>query len=175
MRKTILLCGLFTFGCAVMLAAQTPEHKPAPAAPAGAAAAVEQPKPGQPAPPAPFSYDAEDRRDPFLSLLGRGNDPKTTVSRPSGVAGLLIADVSVKGIVRDKGGFIAMIQGSDSKTYIVRPGDRLFDGSVKSIVADKVVFSQDVSDPLSLVKQREVPKAVRPADGRGIPPESDNP
>lgn len=174
MRKTILLCGLFTFGCALGLAAQTPQEKPA-AAPAAPAGAVEQPKPNQPAPPAPFSYDPEGRRDPFLSLLGRGNNPTTTVSRPSGVAGLLISDVSVKGIVRDKGGFIAMIQGSDSKTYIVRPGDRLFDGSVKSIVADKVVFSQDVSDPLSLVKQREVPKAVRPADGRGSPPDFDNP
>jgi Tfp pilus assembly protein PilP len=174
MRKTILLCGLFTFGCALMLAAQTPETKPTPAAP-GVAGAVEQPKGAQPAPPAPFSYEAEGRRDPFLSLLGRGNDPKTTASRPAGVAGLLIAEVTVKGIVRDKGGFIAMIQGSDSKTFIVRTGDRLFDGSVKSIVADKVVFSQDVSDPLSLVKQREVPKAVRPADGRGTPPDSDNP
>lgn len=169
--KTILLCGLFTFGGALMLAAQTP----APAAPAAPAGQVEQPKPGQPAAPAPFSYEPEDRRDPFLSLLGRGNNPTTTVSRPSGVAGLLIADVSVKGIVRDKGGFIAMIQGADSKTYIVRPGDRLFDGSVKSIVADKVVFSQDVSDPLSLVKQREIPKAVRPADGRGTSHELDNP
>jgi Tfp pilus assembly protein PilP len=171
MRKTILLCGAFTFGCAVMLSAQTPPQKPA--APAAAPAApVEQPKAGQPAPP-PFSYDAEGRRDPFLSLLGRGNNPTTTGSRPSGVAGLLISDVSVKGIVRDKGGFIAMIQGADSKTYIVRAGDHLFDGSVKSIVADKVVFSQDVSDPLSLVKQREVPKAVRPADGRA--PDFDNP
>ena len=175
MRKTILLCGLFTFGCALMLAAQTPETKPAPAPPAAAAGAVEQPAAASPSGPVPFSYDPEGRRDPFLSLLGRGNDPKTMVSRPSGVAGLMIEDVTVKGIVRDKGSFIAMIQGGDSKTYIVRPGDRLFDGSVKSIVADKVVFSQDVSDPLSLVKQREVPKAVRPADGRGISPGFDNP
>ena len=171
MRRTILLCGLFMFGCALMLSAQTPQQKPA--APAAApAGAVEPPKTGQPA-PAPFSYEPEGRRDPFLSLLGRGNNPTMTVSRPSGVAGLLISDVSVKGIVRDKGGFIAMIQGSDSKTYIVRPGDHLFDGSVKSIVADKVVFSQDVTDPLSLVKQREVPKAVRPAEGRA--PDFDNP
>ena len=175
MRKTFLLCGLVTLGCASMLSAQTPETKPAPAPATPAAGAVEQPKPGQPAAPAPFSYEAEGRRDPFLSLLGRGNEPKSSASRPSGVAGLLIAEVTVKGIVRDKGGFIAMIQAGDNKAYIVRPGDRLFDGSVKSIVADKVVFSQDVSDPLSLVKQREVPKAVRPADGSGNPPEFENP
>jgi len=36
---------------------------------------------------------------------------------------------------------------------------------VKSITADTVVFSEDVNDPLSMVKQKEVRKAVRPADG----------
>jgi len=43
----------------------------------------------------------------------------------------------------------------------------LADGSVKTITQDGVVFSQDVHDPLSLVKQREVPKRVRATDGRG--------
>ena len=39
------------------------------------------------------------------------------------------------------------------------------DGTVKSIVADAVVFSQDVNDPLSLVKQKEIRKALRSAEG----------
>ncbi len=38
---------------------------------------------------------------------------------------------------------------------------------MKSINQEKVIFSQDVNDPLSLVKQREVPKPVRQAEGRG--------
>ena len=38
----------------------------------------------------------------------------------------------------------------------------MFDGSVKAITPDTVVFSQDVNDPLSLVKQREVRKSIRP-------------
>jgi hypothetical protein len=40
------------------------------------------------------------------------------------------------------------------------------DGSVKAITNDSVVFAQDVNDPLSMVKQKEVRKTVRPADGR---------
>ena len=136
---------------------------PPPAAPAAPTTAAAAPTPVEP--PVGFTYDAEGRRDPFLSLLGRGNDPRTTTARPAGVPGLLIADVTVKGIVRNRGGFIAMIAGSDNKTYIVRPGDKLYDGSVKSIVQDKVIFSQDVNDPLSLVKQREIPKPVRQAEG----------
>jgi type IV pilus assembly protein PilP len=138
--------------------------QPAPAQPqAPAAQPVEAAKPG-------YSYDPEGRRDPFQSLLGRGNDPQANANRPSGVAGLLISDVSVKGILRDRTGFVAMIQAPEGKTFLVKAGDKLFDGKVKAISQDKVIFSQDVNDPLSLVKQREIPKAVRPADGRGASP-----
>ena len=79
--------------------------------------------------------------------------------------GVLIAEVTVKGIVRDRSGFIAMIQGTGTKTFIVRAGEKLMDGTVKAITADSVVFSQDVNDPLSMVKQKEVRKTVRSADG----------
>lgn len=163
----------FTSFFAVAVAGQAAGQSTAapPQAPASAAAPAEAaPAPMEASGGMGFAYDPEGRRDPFLSLLGRGNDPRTATARPPGVAGLLIADVTVKGILRDKAGFVAMIQSPDSKTYIVRPGDRLFDGSVKSIVQDKVVFSQDVNDPLSLVKQREIPKAVRSAEGRGASP-----
>ena len=54
-----------------------------------------------------------------------------------------------------------MLQGSDRKTYIVRPGDKLFDATVRSISESDVVFLQQVSDPLSLEKQREVRKGLR--------------
>ena len=58
-----------------------------------------------------------------------------------------------------------MIQGPDNKTYVVKAGDRLMDGTVKSIVQDAVVFSQDVNDPLSLVKQKEIRKSLRSTEG----------
>jgi hypothetical protein len=53
------------------------------------------------------------------------------------------------------------VQGPDKKTYAVRQGQRLLDGTVKSITQDAVVFSQDVNDPLSTVKQKEVRKTLR--------------
>jgi type IV pilus assembly protein PilP len=135
--------------------------KPAPAP----VPAAEQPAVVSPEPPAPFTYNPEGRRDPFISLLGRGSDPKSQGVRPTGVPGLLINEVSVKGIVRNSAGFVALIQGPDNKTYVVKAGDRLMDGTVKSIVQDAVVFSQDVNDPLSLVKQKEIRKTLRSADG----------
>ena len=125
----------------------------APATPAP----VETVAPAQPA----YSYQSEGRRDPFVSLLGRGSDPNSVASRPTGLPGLLIDELAVKGVMKDRNGFVAMIQGPDNKTYIVHPGEKLMDGSVKSITGDSVVFSQDVNDPLSTVKQRERVKKLR--------------
>jgi hypothetical protein len=124
----------------------------------GAPAPVEQAAP-------PYSYDPLGRRDPFVSLVARGSDPGSAATRPSGLPGLLISEVAVKGIVRDRSGLIAMVQGTGTKTFIVRTGEKLMDGTVKAITSDSVVFSQDINDPLSMVKQKEVRKTVRSADG----------
>jgi len=146
------------------LSASAQQPPPGPAGAPPAATPVEQAQPdAKPAAPA-FTYNPAGRRDPFVSLIGRGNDPKTG-ARLSGVPGLLINEVSVKGILKDRSGFVAMIQGSDNKTYVIKAGDRLMDGTVKSIVQEAVVFSQDVNDPLSLVKQKEIRKSLRSADG----------
>jgi len=148
---------------------------------ASTAVTAAQQKPAKPAPPATpapppqelpkidpgYTYDPAGRRDPFVSLVGRGDESKPPEARPSGLAGILIGEVSVKGVLRDRSGYMAMVQGPDKKTHTVRVGDKLLDGSVKSINQDQVVFSQDVNDPLSLVKQREVAKPVRQGEGRG--------
>ena len=127
--------------------------------PAATAAPVQSPSPAPTQ--SAYSYQSDGRRDPFVSLLGRGTDPTSTANRPAGLPGLLIDELAIKGIINDRGGFVAMIQGSDNKTYMVRAGEKLMDGSVKSITGDSVVFSQDVNDPLSTVKQRERIKKLR--------------
>ncbi len=145
------------------------QAKPAGKPPASAPATAPATPPKQPLPtvdPA-YVYEPSGRRDPFISLVGRGDEKNPTAVRPPGLAGLLIGEITVKGVVRDRTGFLAMLRAPDNKTYNVRVGDKLFDGTVKSINQEKVIFSQDVNDPLSLVKQREVPKPVRQAEGRG--------
>lgn len=163
-RLAVLAFACVLTGNGIVSARQPPLEKPATEKPQDAAADDPAPPPAQ-----GYSYDPAGRRDPFVSLLRRGADPRSTDTRPSGVPGLLIGEVTVKGIVRDRSGFIAMIQGPDNKqTYIVRTGEKLMDGTVKAITADAVVFSQDVNDPLSMVKQKEIRKTIRPADaGRG--------
>jgi len=111
-----------------------------------------------------YTYDSAGRRDPFVTLLGRGGDmPVPGAARPQGLAGILIGEVTLKGVLKTaRGDFVALLQSPDNKTYIAHTGDKVLDGAVKTISAVEVVFTQDVNDPLSLVKQREVRKAIRP-------------
>jgi Tfp pilus assembly protein PilP len=146
-------------------AAQQPQGQKPPAPPAAQPAPAKPPAVEAPAAPGAYSYKADGRRDPFVSLIGRPTDARTGPNRPSGLAGLLINELTVTGIVRGVSGFTAVLRGPDNKTHIVRSGDRLMDGTVKSISEKQVIFSQDVNDPLSLIKQREIPKSVRPGGG----------
>jgi Tfp pilus assembly protein PilP len=163
MSTRYLLAALFTLSLAGAASAQAP----APATPAPGRGAAKPPVQAVPILDPGYVYEPAGRRDPFISLIGRGDDPNTAAARPAGLTGLLIGEVTVKGVLKDRTGFTAMLHAPDNKTYIVRVGDKLLDGTVKSINQDVVIFSQDVNDPLSLVKQREVPKPVRQADGRG--------
>jgi Tfp pilus assembly protein PilP len=85
-------------------------------------------------------------------------------TRPSGLAGLETGEVTLKGTIQSQTGFVAILQGADNKTYIVRPGDKLLDGTVRSITQNAMVIVQQVNDPLSLEKQREVRKVLRQTD-----------
>jgi Tfp pilus assembly protein PilP len=112
-----------------------------------------------------FTYDAAGRRDPFVSLATKGTDPRSEGrSRYQGLSAVPVGEVSVKGIVLYERQLVAMVQAPDNRTYIVRPNDRLLDGTVRAVTAEAVVFVQQVNDPLSLVKQREIRKLLRNAE-----------
>ncbi len=145
--------------------AQAPAATPAPVPPAPAAA-VAPADAHLPTPPADFTYSSGGRRDPFMSLAKIGADPGAPPApgdRPKGAAGITVDELSVKGIVFTSGSFVAIVSGADGKgqTYSVRAGSKLYDGTVRAIDARSVVILQQVSDPLSLQKQREVRKLLR--------------
>lgn len=111
-----------------------------------------------------WTYDPQGRRDPFISLRGTGTTMSSTQNRPSGLAGVTVGELTLRGIVRSGNQFIALATSPDGRTFQLRRNDRLFDGSVKQIALDAVVFVQEVNDPLSLVKQREVRKTLKPGE-----------
>jgi type IV pilus assembly protein PilP len=152
-----LLSGLIGF--APGASAQAPAAAPAPAAGQAAAAPAADP-------PAGYSYDPAGRRDPFISLVRRGNESARNEAgvRPAGLAGVTVDELTLKGTMQSRTGYVALVQGPDLKTYIVKPGDTLFDGTIRAITVNAMVLMQEVNDPLSLDKQREVRKVLRQGD-----------
>lgn len=163
-RGILLALGLLI---AVPNVAQAAQTKPAPKGQPPAASPPPAPAP----PPAPrqpesYSYDPAGRRDPFTNLLGAGTGPRVPMQRGEGKAGLAVAEVSIRGVMQSRGGFIAMVQGPDGKTFLIHAGDKLADGMVKAVNAEGIVVVQEVNDPLSLVKQREVSKKLRSLEAK---------
>ena len=70
----------------------------------------------------------------------------------------------VTGVLQSRGGFVALVKGPDGKTFNAHVNDRLADGTIRSITPQGMVIMQEVNDPLSLVKVKEVRKGLRASD-----------
>jgi Tfp pilus assembly protein PilP len=148
--------------------AQTPAPQPAQTTPAAQPAAPQTAAPAGAAPTAEappqaeaYTYRAEGRRDPFQTLIGAGTGVVAASRRGEGASGLAVGEISVRGIMQSRGSLVAMVMGPDNRTYIVHQGDKLLDGTIKTITPQGLIVVQEVNDPLSLVKQREVRKLLR--------------
>ncbi|HEV3484447.1 MAG TPA: pilus assembly protein PilP [Vicinamibacterales bacterium] len=112
-----------------------------------------------------YRYDPQGRRDPFRSLVGPA--PKLEPGqRPPGVPGFLIDEMKLQGIVKTRQGLNAMVRGPDNKGYLIKVGDKVFDGEVIRVTPTSVVFRQEVNDPTRIERFREVVKDLAPAGRR---------
>jgi len=174
---TTALRSMHLLVCLAALAVATPAYAQAKKADKKADEKAAAPAPAQPpakkvdlpVPPPNFEYSPQGRRDPFISLVNRGNDESTqngaaTAKRAEGVPGMLTGELTVRGIMQTRGTWVAMVSGADKKVYTVRAGDKLADGVIRQVNATSVVILQEVNDPLSLEKQREVRKFLRGGD-----------
>jgi hypothetical protein len=107
------------------------------------------------------SYNDGGRRDPFGSLVA----PKKSAvaaegARPRGLAGIALADVTVRGILRAGDTMFAILEAPNRQSYTTRPKDRLLDATVVSVDAQGVTFNEQTGPgmPPSLVR-----KSLRPA------------
>ncbi len=88
----------------------------------------------------------------------------STGKKATGLAGLATGELLVRGILRSQGSYVALVAGPDGKTFPAHANDRLLDGIIRTVTPQGLVIMQDVNDPLSLVKQREVRKGLRAAE-----------
>jgi type IV pilus assembly protein PilP len=106
-----------------------------------------------------YTYDPAGRRDPFRSLLVRSEN-RAGGARPPGIAGIAVDDVIIQGIWKTKAGYLAQIRGTDNKSYLLKPGDLLYDGEVTRIGPNEVSFRQNLNDPQSVKPFRDVTKQL---------------
>jgi hypothetical protein len=101
-----------------------------------------------------YHYDPAGRRDPFRSLIGSKDVGR---GGPPGVAGFLIEELDLQGVVRTKQGLVGMVTGPDNNGYTLRVGDKVFDGEVVRITQAAIVFRQET---------REIVKELTPQTDR---------
>jgi type IV pilus assembly protein PilP len=159
MRLTLLvLAAGMALPAAALAQAPAPAPAASPAADSLSAITPDIPETGS------YTYNPMGRRDPFVSLLKPVSPDQGPKTRRPGMEGFLIQEVALKGIVKTPKGYTAMLLGTDGKSYFVGVGQRLFDGVVTAIDATTVTFRQEVTDPLSTVKSRDMKKTLYPSE-----------
>ncbi len=66
-------------------------------------------------------------------------------------------------MVKTVDGWIAVLEGPDKKGYFVRVGQRMHDGVITLIEAAGLTFRQEITDPLSPAKSRDVRRLLNSA------------
>lgn len=109
-----------------------------------------------------LTYDPAGRRDPFRSLLEGFEEPEEgpAATRPPGLAGMLVEELRLEGIVQTPSGILAFVQGRDNVSYIIRPGTKLYNGEVVDIQPKKVIYRQQVNDPKRIKPYEEVVREI---------------
>lgn len=104
------------------------------------------------------------RRDPFESLVGR-QQAKAPANLPPGKAGLQVSTLRLDGIVRASNGMIAVVSNPQARTYFLREGDHLYDGTVEKISMDGVSFHEEGKDAFGKPVEHQVNKRIYSSPG----------
>jgi len=108
------------------------------------------------------------RRDPFRSLLVSPDQAAGGQPLPPGKRGLVIAQVSVNGVVATPTEMIAVVtMAGRNRSYFLREGDELYNGTVGKISEDGVVFKEKTTDAFGKEYEREVVKQLTGGTGSG--------
>ena len=85
---------------------------------------------------------------------------KAAPNLPPGKAGLQVSTLRLDGIVRAPNGMIAVVSNPQARTYFLREGDHLYDGSVDKITMDGVSFHEEGKDAFGKPMERQVNKRI---------------
>jgi Tfp pilus assembly protein PilP len=104
------------------------------------------------------------KRDPFQPLITERKEPvkppPAPRARPAGLGGMMVAETTVVGIASGPNSRVAILQGREKITYFAKVGDRLYDGVITTIDADKVVFTEQALEVDGKARERAVTKKL---------------
>ena len=128
---------------ALLAATLAAEGRPAGAQVSGVSAEPPAAAGGGAAPsPGARAYDSDGRRDPFVNPFRR-RAPRPEAARPPGLAGIAVDDLTLRGLVRIDGAYVAVLEYGNGRSHLFRGGERLFDGSVRAVSAGGVIVHRD--------------------------------
>jgi len=158
--KKIILIGLLVLPLVVFGQDKTQEQSDKPPA---AEALSEEEQEAASILPGEFIYNPEGRRDPFWNLL-QGKSVKENREFIEGIAGLIIDELELEGIVITKGTYIAQLKGPDSIPYFVKVGDKVYDGEVIAIDRNSISFRKSLTIAMVGQKERVIVKTLNPEE-----------
>jgi Tfp pilus assembly protein PilP len=141
---------------AALVATVVAQQTPAGSSASAAAAQVQQNLEGlldEPIPENQYQYDPQGRRDPFRSLVSGRSILRENA--PPGVAGFLIEEIDLQGVIRTRQGLAAVVRGPDNNGYLLRVGERVFDGEVVRLTQNAVIFRQETREIVRELAQSE--------------------
>jgi hypothetical protein len=113
-------------------------------------------------------YISGNRRDPFLNPKHYRKSATPSIDEeisrglpPPGIAGTLIAQAALEGISINNDRRIAVIRGSESRSYFLKEGARLFDGYLKSILNDSIIFVRETKMRSGKILTQDITKRLR--------------
>jgi hypothetical protein len=113
--------------------------------------------------PGEFIYSPEGRRDPFWNLL-QGKSIKGNREAIEGIAGLMIDELELEGIVFAQGVFKALLKGPDTRPYVVSIGDKVYDGEIIAMNRNSLSFKKNLTIALAGQKDRIIIKTLNPEE-----------
>ena len=119
-----------------------------------------------------IKYNNDGKRDPFVSLMkvGKRVEPPRVLApppldqRPPGLAGLLVAEVTVTGVAKGPTSQIAVLRGIDDVSYFAKEGTKLFDGYIEGIQGETVIFVREQVDTQGNKKITRITKQMQTED-----------
>ena len=108
-----------------------------------------------------FVYKPRGRRDPFWNLL-MGKNVKIKREAREGIAGMLIDELVLEGILLKNKKYVALFKGPDGRPYDVKVGDSVYDGEVIKIDVNTVVFKRILTIALGGTKEKIITKRLMP-------------